>query len=193
MDSRQALRQQLRQRRRSLSPSQQTVAAKAMCQRLVRTPLFRRSRRIAVYVANDGEIDPNKVIEAIWASGKQCFLPRLDLRKARPLKFYPYQSGTRLIRNRLGIPEPCNGRATPPQHLDLVLMPLVGFDCNGGRLGMGGGFYDRTFAFKQRQAWRKPFLVGLAHECQQVERLELSSWDIPMSMIVTDRRVIQPK
>ena len=67
-------------------------------------------------------------------------------------------------------------------------MPLVGFDPEGGRLGMGGGFYDRSLAYRNRHAYcRKPALLGLAHECQKVDRLALASWDVPLEATVTDR------
>jgi 5-formyltetrahydrofolate cyclo-ligase len=92
--------------------------------------------------------------------------------------------------NRFRIPEPSHNRAQQCKvwALDLVLLPLVGFDRHGGRLGMGGGFYDRSLAYRGvRKKWHKPTLLGLAHECQQVDRLALASWDVPLAATLTDR------
>jgi len=95
-------------------------------------------------------------------------------------------------RNKYGIEEPCAIRnpRVPAWGLDLVLLPLVAFDPYGGRLGMGGGYYDRTFAYKQRlYGMNGPKLLGLAHELQKTERLELASWDIPLAGVASDRHL----
>jgi 5-formyltetrahydrofolate cyclo-ligase len=96
----------------------------------------------------------------------------------------------RLTQNRFGIPEPRRNRKQQRKvwALDLVLLPLVGFDRHGGRLGMGGGFYDRSLAYlKMRKNWHKPTLWGLAHECQQVDRLAMASWDVPLQATLTNK------
>ena len=92
--------------------------------------------------------------------------------------------------NRFGIKEPIDGSPSSAQTLDLILIPLVGFDQRGNRLGMGGGFYDRTLAFKLKTPQR-PNLIGLAHECQRVEHLETDPWDIPMTGILTSHKSIK--
>ncbi len=186
------LRQQLRKRRRALTPAQQHQAARSLCKQLKRQPLFTRSQHIALYLPNDGEIDPTPIIHSIWHLGKHCYLPVLKPGRDKRLWFVPYTSTTPLRPNRFGIPEPIADyrKSRAPNTLDLVLMPLVGFDENGGRMGMGGGFYDRTFAFKQTSSSKRPYLLGLAHECQRVEQLELARWDIPLDAIATDTRVI---
>lgn len=192
MDRRQALRREMRRRRRALSPQEQNRAALQLSRLLVRQPLFVRSRNIALYLANDGEICPRFVLQKALAMGKRCYLPVLQPGARNRLWFARYQQGTPLFNNRFGIPEPLPALSTlcrAPQ-LDLVLMPLVAFDRRGGRLGMGGGFYDRTFAFKQKVNAHKPYLLGLAHQCQEVPALDLAHWDIPLHGIATDKGLV---
>lgn len=192
--AKQRLRQQMRARRRNLSPEQQGRAAHSLAKHLIRLPVFVRSRHLALYLPNDGEIDPGPLALAAWRMGKRCYLPVLHPLSGRQLAFVRYQPDTVLRPNRFGIPEP-DFRRTPrlaPEHLDLVLLPLVAFDRTGSRLGMGGGFYDRTFAFKQRhRVWRhKPQLIGLAHSCQEAGDVVRESWDLPLSAVATDQGII---
>lgn len=180
------LRRQLRARRRALGPGRQHAAARRLARTVAASPLFLQARRLALYLAADGEIDPAPLARLAWARGKQVFLPVLHPLWQDRLLFVAWRPGDRLARNRYGIPEPAAlaGQVAPWQ-LDLVLLPLVGFDAAGNRLGMGGGYYDRTFA--RRLDWpRKPRLCGLAHRCQQVERLPVRPWDVPLERVFTD-------
>ncbi len=189
MDRRQ-LRTTMRTRRCALSPTQQTHAARQLTRVLSRHPFFRYRKRVAFYLAADGEISPELLIKSARAAGKECFLPVLHPVRHNRLWFARYDSQTHLSPNCYGIKEPTPRltRRVPPWALDLVLLPLVAFDAGGGRLGMGGGYYDRTFAFKQQSCGLSgPKLLGLAHDFQRVERLELASWDIPLSGVATDR------
>jgi len=187
---RKQLRRELRQRRRSLTPAQQRAAAAKLCRLLRHQPLFIRSRHIAFYLPNDGEIDPRPLLEAALACGKRCYLPVLKPGAENNLWFVRFDKNTPLHNNRFGIPEPRADarRVLAAEQLDLVLMPLVGFDNQGGRMGMGGGFYDRTFEFKHRRK-QKTYLLGLAHSCQQVAQLDVAAWDIPLSAIATEQGI----
>ena len=185
------LRRRLRATRRSLKPREQREHAFALKRRLCASLWFRRARRIAFYVAADGEIDPAPALRAALNAGTRCYLPML--RKYRPgaLWFLAYRSRTRLRRNRFGIPEPTyrHRKRVAPWGLELILLPLVGFDPECRRLGMGGGFYDRTLGYlRLRRHWKAPRLIGLAHECQKVEQLEAQPWDVPLDAVVTERR-----
>ncbi|WP_207061594.1 5-formyltetrahydrofolate cyclo-ligase [Motiliproteus sp. SC1-56] len=190
--NRQQLRQQIRAQRRSLTRLEQQQAAQRLLRLLGRHPLFLSRRRIAFYLPNDGEISPEPLLQAALRAGKHCYLPVLHPVRHNRLWFVRYRPNSRMIRNRFGIPEPhgtLNPRV-PAWSLDLVLLPLVAFDEKGGRLGMGGGFYDRSFAFKRRQPHRRsPLLLGLAHECQKVASLQLASWDIPLAGVASDKRL----
>lgn len=192
--AKQSLRKQMRALRRGLSAEQQQHAAHSLAKHLIRLPLFVRSRHLALYLPNDGEIDPGPIASAAWRMGKHCYLPVLHPPSGQKLIFAPYEPDTLLRPNRFGIPEPDIHQVekVAPEQLDLVLLPLVAFDRKGNRLGMGGGFYDRTFAFKQRhQAWRhKPHLIGLAHSCQEADEVARESWDLPLNAIATDQGII---
>lgn len=189
--SRAALRRALREQRRALSPRQQRLAARRLYQQLAQHPLFRRARHIALYLASDGEIDPCHLLRAAQKMGKATYLPVLSPWPRTHMVFQRVRPDEHLAPNRFGIAEPVFRRARqrPAWALDLILMPLTGFDEYGGRLGMGGGFYDRTLAYRKRCKHRlKPTLVGLAHECQKVDRLPMASWDIELDAVLTDRR-----
>ena len=187
--TRHQLRHQLRQRRRQLTPQQQRTASLKLDRVLGRDRRFIRSQHIAFYLANDGEINPTALLNRAFKMNKHCYLPVLTGKK---LWFARYCIGDKLVNNRFGIPEPLNKhRRLPAKSLDMVLMPLVGFDRDGGRLGMGGGFYDRSFSWLHTQTQlRRPQLVGLAHHCQEVRQLTLASWDIALSAIATDKELI---
>lgn len=187
--SRTELRKALRQRRRALSDYQQAQAADRLARHLLSDPKLYRARHVGVYLPNDGEIDPERYIERARMRGVQFYLPVLHPIHKGKLVFSPFMSETELQPNRFGIREPAfkDGFERPAWALDAVLMPLVGFDQQGGRLGMGGGFYDRTFAFSRYAPRLAPRLIGLAHDCQSVDKLPVASWDIPLHAIVSDR------
>lgn len=187
--TRQQLRRQLRARRRALSPRQQRQAARALSRQLNRVPALRQARHIALYWPADGEIDPRPWMNHLLRQRRRTFyLPVLHPVHHNRLWFRPVNRKTPLRTNRFGIPEPVGrGPGRAPWTLDIVLMPLVGFSDDGGRLGMGGGFYDRTFAFKRQRPGGNPRLIGLAHEFQRLKALPQASWDIPVQQVVTDK------
>ncbi|WP_313473288.1 5-formyltetrahydrofolate cyclo-ligase [Stutzerimonas kunmingensis] len=188
--SRPALRRKLRQARRQLTPAQQRLAARRLYRQLAQHPRFRRARHIALYLPNDGEIDPRLLLQAAQRRGKATYLPVLNPWPRTRMVFQRIEPGEQQRRNRFGILEPVirTARQRRVWALDLLLMPLVGFDGKGGRLGMGGGFYDRSLAYRaMRKKSHKPTLLGLAHECQRVDRLPLESWDVALQATVTDQ------
>ncbi|NNA44429.1 5-formyltetrahydrofolate cyclo-ligase [Pseudomonas lactis] len=189
--SRPHLRRMLRKARRALTPSEQRQAAHGLYRQLAQHPLFRRAKHISLYLPTDGEIDPRLLLRAAQRRGKATYLPVLSAWPRTKMVFQRVRPGDKLLPNRFRILEPRVNARRQRQvwALDLVLLPLVGFDDVGGRLGMGGGFYDRSLAYlARRQSWRKPTLLGLAHECQKVERLAQASWDVPLAGTVTDKQ-----
>jgi 5-formyltetrahydrofolate cyclo-ligase len=181
----------LRQARRNLTPTEQRLAARALYRQLAQHPLFRRARSIALYLPNDGEIDPQLLLKEAWRRGKSVHIPLLARWPASHMLFQQIRPGEALLANRFRIAEPAANPARQRKYwaLDLILLPLVGFDEFGGRLGMGGGFYDRSLAgLIRHQKRHAPVLIGLAHECQKVDRLDVGPLDVPLAACVTDRR-----
>jgi len=190
-NQRQHLRKTLRQQRRSLDVDAQKNHALNLYNQLSNSRLFKRSKRIAAYLPADGEIDPRFLIEAAWHAHKKVYLPVLAP-LANRLYFVPYFAGSEMKLNRYKILEPDvhPKHWLKPQQLDLILMPLVGFDKMGNRLGMGGGFYDRSLNFKRfRKNICKPVLIGLAHQLQCVDELPHQPHDVPMQMIATEQQL----
>lgn len=188
--SRPQLRRLLRNTRRALSAAEQRQAAQGLYRQLAQNPIFRRARHVSLYLPMDGEIDPRLLLREAQKRGKTTYLPVLSAWPRTKMVFQRVRPGEKFKPNRFRIPEP---RINPKRQrkiwtLDLVLMPLVGFDSEGERLGMGGGFYDRSLAYlARRESWRKPALLGLAHECQKVGKLAVASWDVPLAGTVTDK------
>ena len=191
------LRQQIRDKRRNLSDSEREHAAFLLCERIASSREFQRSKHIAFYLSNDGEMDLSLLIEHAWQKGKHCYLPVLAEPNTQRLWFIPYTPETKLMNNRFGIPEPIHSNKTRLRKtlsLDLILMPLVAFDELGNRMGMGGGFYDRTLSYlRHRLYWHKPTLLGVAYEFQKQKQLETNDWDIPLQSIATEKNLYLSK
>lgn len=192
MTERTKIRRLMRARRRQLDAAERRHAALRTVSLLNNSALLRNSRRIACYFPCNGEMDLTPLMQRIGAMGKHCYLPVLDELGSGRLWFAHYRAGDPLWLNRFGIPEPRRPRQwlVKPWQLDLVLAPLVAFDTQGNRLGMGGGHYDRTLAFLQRRHhWHRPRFYGVAYEFQKVDRLEHRPWDIPLHGIITERHI----
>lgn len=187
-----SIRKQLRSQRRSLSAEQQYILSEKITAILSVQPFFLRAKRLGIYLANDGEVDPSTIVGICQKSSKQCFLPVIHPLKTPRLHFARYRQNSQLIANHFGILEPSlrTTKMVPPWSLDLILMPLVGFDRRGNRLGMGGGFYDRTLAFTARGQHPAPRLVGLAYSFQELESISPQIWDIPVDHIITEQEII---
>jgi len=186
-------RSSLRQRRRALTTRQQQLAATDICRHLNQLKQFQHAQRIAYYLANDGEISPQPTISKAEKRGRLTYLPVLHPLKYNRLYFTNHRNQPTLHPNRFGIAEPQLGKnpIAPVWTLDIILLPLVGFDRYGNRMGMGGGFYDRTLARLESSPMKRPLLIGLAHHCQEVEQLQAQSWDISLDIIATDKELIR--
>lgn len=193
MDSRIQLRKLIRSRRSALTPAQQHNAAQQLKQQLLNLPEFRHASHVCAYLANDGEIDPLPFMKACEQLAKPLAVPVLHPTRPRHLWFVDWHSNGPLKANKYRILEPVY-KGMPrrkPWALNLVLVPLVAFDSQGNRMGMGGGYYDTSFAFKATTPSRGPILIGIAHSCQHVDQLPVQNWDIPLTAIVTDKGVLR--
>ena len=194
------LRKKLREARRSLSDEQHEDAAQCIAAQLNTLPFVKSATTVAGYLVNDGEVNLKYYIESTWQLlHKKFALPVLHPVCKGHLLFLSYTSDSLLINNKYNIEEPvlsCEA-VIPVTQCDVILMPLVGFDTNGNRLGMGGGYYDRTLSFTQRKLNTQsasnqhiPKLVGIAHDVQEVDALPTAPWDVPLDAIVTPSRTL---
>lgn len=183
------LRRQLKAARRAKTPAERRHAARAALRLALRQGLFLRARRIGFYLPQGGEFDVRPLLEHARGMRRACHLPMLP-RRGRVMRFGRVTRGMQTTKNRYGIPEPVDARPLSARQLDLLLLPLVGFDKDGYRLGMGGGYYDATLAFmRHRRHWRKPRLVGVAYECQRVGAVPREPWDMPLDAVLTESRL----
>lgn len=182
----QALRRSKRQARRQLSPLQQQLAARQLCRRIAASLVFIRARHVALYWPVAGEISPLPLLQHPAAKHKQWYLPVV---RGRDMQFYRHRPDQQLVANRFAINEPNTAGQRPikPWLLQLVIMPLVAFDDQRHRLGMGGGFYDRYLASRQLTL-KRPYLLGAAHECQFTPAVPTEPWDIKLNAVASDQR-----
>lgn len=186
-----ALRAQLRQRRAGLSAAERIAAAQGLVEQLEQVPEFLTDQRIAGYWAIAGELPLAALMQGLRARGQVWHLPVIGA--DRQLRFAPWQPRAELTTNRYGIPEPvcADDALLAPDQLDVVLLPLLGFDRRGHRLGFGGGYYDRSFAFlRERTDVGKPVLVGVGYALQEVAAIDAEPWDVRLDYIATERELI---
>jgi 5-formyltetrahydrofolate cyclo-ligase len=189
--ARRALRAELRARRRAVTPTGRASAARSAARNADRAMRLTRGMRIAAYTAVASELDAAPLIALAQRRGCRIYLPRIDRRRtSRGMRFVAL--GGELRENHLGIGEPIGAEVIAARWLDLVFLPLVGFDAGGVRLGTGGGFYDRAFAFRQlRELWHKPRLIGFGYAFQQCERLTAAPHDVLLDAVITDAGFIR--
>jgi len=180
------LRKELRARRRSFAPAEHARRSNLAASAVAHMPQFKAGSRIAVYLPFDREAGTADLLLAARRRGIRVFVPVVTDMRHRRIDFYPLTGRTR--RGAFGISVPHrSGRPTPARWFDLIVVPLVGIDGRGRRLGMGGGFYDRALAFRRvRTVWRGPRLVGLAFDCQRVQAEFADAWDVRLDALATE-------
>lgn len=188
MNKRVQIRTAVRQQRQQLSNEEQRQASMRLKERLIRHKKIINAQRIALYLANDSELDTLSFIQWCWQQGKEVYLPVLHPFCLGHLLFLRYEKSTSMAENMFGILEPKLDvtKVCPLAELDIICAPLVAFDNTGARLGMGGGFYDRSLAHWQQT---KLYPLGLAHDCQLVESIPIEIWDIPLPEIITPSKI----
>ena len=186
-----ALRKALRARRVAIPAAERIAAAQAVVAQLERVPEFLTDRCIGGYWAVDGELPLMALAGGLRERGQCYCLPVVHA--DRRLRFAPWTAGAAIAPNRYGIPEPVCAATDlrEPEQLDVVLVPLLGFDRHGHRLGFGGGWYDRSFAFLAGRAdVGRPVLVGIAYAAQEIDALDAQPWDVRLDYVATERELI---
>jgi 5-formyltetrahydrofolate cyclo-ligase len=185
-DERARLRRELRRRRAALTPVARAGASRANAARLAAAGLLRPGLRIGAYLAVKSEISLGPFMSRALRAGCALWLPVVTDTRAHRMTFLP--AGRQRRRGAYGIPEPVGGARCAAQWLQVVLVPLVGFDAAGHRLGSGAGYYDRALAFRAgRRRWRGPRLIGVAHSCQQAAAIAALPTDVPLDAVVTEK------
>lgn len=190
----------IRKRRAALSSEERQHLSQKICQRVLSSDYFIKANEVALYLAAQGEVEAKTLIDFALENNKRIYLPALDPHDKTRMHFVQYKKEDSLILNRFGMPEPvlAEDRIIDAKKLDLVLCPLVAFDEHANRVGMGGGFYDRHFSFKNevedeaKNAESPPTLVGLAYDFQKVDAIKPAPWDVPMSAVVSEKKIYLP-
>lgn len=178
-------RRRIRDNRNTISIEKRRLAESQVAKRLLNMASFRRAHHVSIYFAIDGECSLQKFMVRATRSDKQFYAPVI---RDENLCFALLRPGITMKLNRFGIPEPSDGPYINARSLDLVLTPLVAFDDRGCRLGMGGGYYDRSFHFlRQRATWLKPKLIGVGFELQHLSSIDMASWDVRLWSAVTEK------
>lgn len=180
------IRKQVRLLRKNIPKKQQQEASEYIFKQLINHSKIEQSQKIALTLAFDSEIETMPFIEWCWKNNKQVYLPVIHPFSKGYLLFLHYTKNTKMVINQYGIFEPTldQRHTCPIKQLDIIFTPLVAFDKQGNRIGMGGGYYDRTLApwFLDQSG---PYPIGLAHDCQLVNKLPVASWDVPLPEIIT--------
>jgi len=179
------LREKALRARRGLGVENRATASTIICDRVTSTREFQSAANIACYIPMSDEVDTRPIIARAWRANKRVFVP--VMRNSGEMFFREIRTDTTLQRNRMSIWEPDTGDIVAPRLLQLVITPTVAFDRDCNRIGMGGGYYDRCFAFlRHRKHWLQPKLMGVAFKCQKVEKISPNAWDIQLSRVFTE-------
>lgn len=181
----QSLRRKSRAARIAMPSAERQNASVIIVKTVVHSSWFRRAKLLACYLSTDEEVDTWLLIERAWRMKKRIFAPVVN--KNNVMHFCEITPESNLFLNQYGLYEPREGELIAPRNLDLVITPVVSFDHEGNRIGMGGGYFDRTFSFlRHRNHLLHPKLVGLAFACQRVDKITANPWDIQVFRVIDE-------
>lgn len=187
------VRRRLREKRKQLTHESIQQASNQVATQCISLPEFLDAEKIGYYISQENELDPSPLIDIASTQNKQLYLPATVINDDdKLLQFYAHNKEDLLITNELGIQEPQTNGRTPVNigDIDIVFVPLVGFDKHRNRLGRGAGFYDQTFAcINDNPNTKRPLLIGLAYEFQKIEDLEPAEWDVPLDTVITEQKI----
>lgn len=189
------MRKKLRNKRGQLDKNSIKQASERVALQVIHLSAFIRSQTIALYLPQDNELDTTPIIDHAIALKKALYLPAISSDNSQMLSFYSYHRHDPLILNRFNILEPDTNHQTAIDRfiLDIIFVPLVGFDRHCHRLGRGGGYYDRTLNFSNDTSEKRPITIGLAYEFQKIIEIKPSKWDIPLDYVMTEKNIYQRK
>jgi 5-formyltetrahydrofolate cyclo-ligase len=171
--------------RSRLSDEEREYASEIIAEKVVRAAWFQRAKRIACYLPAPDEVNTWTIIARAWRMKKRIFAP--VVKKNSKMLFQEITPDTDLWLNQFGIREPTEGETVAARTLDVVVTPVVAFDSSNNRVGMGGGYFDRSFSFlKHRNLLFHPRLIGVAFDCQKVEQITSNPWDIRLFSTITE-------
>ncbi len=173
--------------RRRLSDETRATSSQRIQRGFLNSANFYRATHIGCYIPSPFEVDTSLVFDRAWRAGKKIYAPVVGANGN--MRFIETLPETTLVRNRFGLFEPESGNEILARNLKIVITPTVTFDNRKNRIGMGGGYYDRTFRFlKNRQRWLPTKLIGFAFDCQKVEEIPANPWDIPLYRVVSESK-----
>jgi 5-formyltetrahydrofolate cyclo-ligase len=181
-DEKRAIRRVLRERRRGLPVTAVEAVGAAIGAQLRTFRPYQEACAVVGYIAHENEVSIAPLLSEVVLSGRELYLPQ----SANGVRFVRWRPGEPLVPSEGGVPEPLGGAPSQPAEPTVALIPVVGWDESGGRLGRGGGFYDRILELNP-----EILRVGLAYEFQQVPELPRDSWDVPLDFVITERRIVQ--
>ncbi|MCH9694367.1 MAG: 5-formyltetrahydrofolate cyclo-ligase [Gammaproteobacteria bacterium] len=183
----QKLREKALGSRRAMTARQRETESSAICARVIHSREFISAQLIACYLPTPDEVDTREIIDRSWRMNKRVFVP--VVRDNAQMLFREILPDTSMRKNKFAIWEPESGNFVSPRALDIVITPTVAFDQHRNRIGMGGGYYDRCFAFlRHRKHWLKPKLFGIAYACQEIENISPNPWDIRLYRVISGSR-----
>jgi len=175
---RNTLRKQIKTKLQNLTPKSRAISSKKIATKIINSDIFIHSQNIACYIPIENEVDTRLIIETIWQQGKNCYLPAFASNTKKCLCFVKFMPNDPLLK--------VNEKIISPKNLDLVIVPLIGFNSDNFRLGRGAGCYDITFEFKLHiKNLSKPYLLGIGYKWQHI-KFEPNLWDVAMDEIITD-------
>lgn len=187
-------RQVILSKRAQTSQLARLIAAKRLIRLLIRLPSFNTAKKIASYLSFSDEISTKQLNQRLIADKNHIYVPIIDQPKKNQMSFQSYSLDKKMRKNRFGIQEPyaCRRGQVAIAQLEIIFMPLVAFDKHGNRIGMGGGFYDRSLAlFANKTRFQKPLLIGIAYHFQQISNISAEEFDIPLDYVLTNKGLIR--
>lgn len=176
-------RNEIRQKRKALHEDEVAKCSELVRHVVLEHEFLKQNRCIASYHSFSGEIDTVEINKALRLAGHHMALPVIHPEEKGLMDFYSYEKPEDLILNRFKIPEPVvsEENLVQPHHLEVVIVPLVGFNEKGERLGMGGGYYDRML----KKISCECLTLGLAYDFQLIPEIKSQPWDMPLDEVIT--------